>query len=308
MERIATPIFETPVQWLRVGDLQLHLFLDDARPRAQPPPPRADDRRLRRRVRGGLARARRDEWGAQLVELPSGQVQLYFRDPAGNLIELNWPDADTLDRSRYPELRRARRPHPADARVASAPSSTSSGASRDGLDDRRAAGRSVTRRARTAGAAGADRCASLGVGAARGRRRRSRALGALLRADDRQVGDRVRLGRARSEGLPDHGAERRHRRRALLRRRERVHADLRPDARRQHGARRVLPLRRLRRAQAAAPHGRRGRLVRPDERAGEPDALDRPGDRRHARRRRRWASSCSRSSCAGTRARTCARR
>ena len=33
-------------------------------------------------------------------------MQLYFRDPGGNLIELNWPDADTLDRSRYPELRR----------------------------------------------------------------------------------------------------------------------------------------------------------------------------------------------------------
>ena len=46
------------------------------------------------------------EWGVELVELPSGQVQLYFRDPADNLIELNWPDADTLDRSRYPELRR----------------------------------------------------------------------------------------------------------------------------------------------------------------------------------------------------------
>ena len=29
MEPIATPIFETPVQWLRCGDLQLHLFLDD---------------------------------------------------------------------------------------------------------------------------------------------------------------------------------------------------------------------------------------------------------------------------------------
>ncbi len=31
MERIPTPIFETPVQWLRVGDMQLHLFLDDER-------------------------------------------------------------------------------------------------------------------------------------------------------------------------------------------------------------------------------------------------------------------------------------
>src|SRR3954468_18831635 len=29
MERIATPVFETPVQWLRVGDLQLHLFLEE---------------------------------------------------------------------------------------------------------------------------------------------------------------------------------------------------------------------------------------------------------------------------------------
>ena len=29
MERIPSPTFEDPVQWLRVGDMQLHLFLDD---------------------------------------------------------------------------------------------------------------------------------------------------------------------------------------------------------------------------------------------------------------------------------------
>src|SRR5712692_4333537 len=28
MERIPTPTFGAPVQWLRVGDMQLHLFLD----------------------------------------------------------------------------------------------------------------------------------------------------------------------------------------------------------------------------------------------------------------------------------------
>jgi catechol 2,3-dioxygenase-like lactoylglutathione lyase family enzyme len=105
MERIATPIFDTPVQWLRVGDLQLHLFLDEA------------DKAPARHHLGltidnfetayNVVRDRTSgEWGAQLVELPSGQVQLYFRDPAGNLIELNWPDASTLDRSLYPELRR----------------------------------------------------------------------------------------------------------------------------------------------------------------------------------------------------------
>ena len=35
MERIPTPTFADPVQWLRVGDLQLHLFLD-ARTRHPP--------------------------------------------------------------------------------------------------------------------------------------------------------------------------------------------------------------------------------------------------------------------------------
>src|SRR4051812_34264761 len=34
MERIPTPKFADPVQWLRVGELQLHLFLDT---RNQPP-------------------------------------------------------------------------------------------------------------------------------------------------------------------------------------------------------------------------------------------------------------------------------
>jgi catechol 2,3-dioxygenase-like lactoylglutathione lyase family enzyme len=104
MERIPTPTFARPVQWLRVGNLQLHLFEDD-----EEGPPRHhlgltvddfDEAYRTVKERGD------DEWGWRLVELPSRQIQLYFRDPAGNLIELNWPDADTLDRSKYPELRR----------------------------------------------------------------------------------------------------------------------------------------------------------------------------------------------------------
>ena len=104
MERIPTPTFESPVQWLRVGDMQLHLFLAEG-----PAPVRhhlgitIDDFDAAYQAVKALAS---DTWGWQLVELPSRQVQLYFRDPAGNLVELNWPDADTLDRSRYPELRR----------------------------------------------------------------------------------------------------------------------------------------------------------------------------------------------------------
>jgi catechol 2,3-dioxygenase-like lactoylglutathione lyase family enzyme len=105
MERIASPVFATPVQWLRVGDLQLHLFLDEAgnAPSRHHLGLTIDNFEAAYEAVVGLTS---DDWGAELVELPSGQVQLYFRDPAGNLIELNWPDAETLDRSRYPELRR----------------------------------------------------------------------------------------------------------------------------------------------------------------------------------------------------------
>jgi catechol 2,3-dioxygenase-like lactoylglutathione lyase family enzyme len=104
LERIPTPRFASPVQWLKVGDLQLHLFLDDG-----PAPGRhhlgltIDDFDA---AYTAVKERASDTWGWELVELPSRQVQLYFRDPADNLIELNWPDADLLDRSKYPELRR----------------------------------------------------------------------------------------------------------------------------------------------------------------------------------------------------------
>jgi catechol 2,3-dioxygenase-like lactoylglutathione lyase family enzyme len=104
MERIPTPTFGTPVQWLRVGDMQLHLFLDDGQaPARHHLGFTVDDFDAAYEAVKAFAS---DTWGWQLVELPSRQVQLYFRDPSDNLIELNWPDADTLDRSRYPELRR----------------------------------------------------------------------------------------------------------------------------------------------------------------------------------------------------------
>jgi len=103
MQRIPTPTFESPVQWLRVGDMQLHLFLDDSpAPRRHHLGMTIDDFDAAYQAVSERASAM---FGFQLVELPSGQVQLYFRDPSDNLIELN-VDVNTLDRSRYPELKK----------------------------------------------------------------------------------------------------------------------------------------------------------------------------------------------------------
>jgi catechol 2,3-dioxygenase-like lactoylglutathione lyase family enzyme len=107
MERIPAPVFETPVVWLRVGTMQLHLFEqeDGAAPIRHHLGLTVDDLDA---AYEAVSKWMSSEWGAELVELPSGQIQLYFRDPGGNLIELNWPNAATLDQSKYPDMRRLR--------------------------------------------------------------------------------------------------------------------------------------------------------------------------------------------------------
>jgi YD repeat-containing protein len=54
-------------------------------------------------------------------ELNDGAVQMYLRDPAGNLVEVNWPDAGTLDRSVVTDIVRIgdERPQSAEALRAS---------------------------------------------------------------------------------------------------------------------------------------------------------------------------------------------
>ncbi len=36
-------------------------------------------------------------FGSPLRSHPVGWVQLYLRDPAGNLVEIDWPDVESLD-------------------------------------------------------------------------------------------------------------------------------------------------------------------------------------------------------------------
>ena len=47
-----------------------------------------------------------ESFGAEMYELPDGAVQLYLRDPGGNLIEVDWPDVTALDRARLPEIKK----------------------------------------------------------------------------------------------------------------------------------------------------------------------------------------------------------
>jgi catechol 2,3-dioxygenase-like lactoylglutathione lyase family enzyme len=103
-EPIATPNFGIPVQWLALGRTQLHLFERDLQPTSHHHfAVTVDD------VEPVYRAAER--WDAfddvafhnRLVELPGDVVQLYVRDPAGNLIEIDQKGVDRL-----PEDLRAR--------------------------------------------------------------------------------------------------------------------------------------------------------------------------------------------------------
>ena len=99
LERIATANFPQPVVWLKVGEQQLHLFEQGQDvPRYHHVAFDVDDFEavyLRAKELGLLD----PTWGSQIREHPAGWVQMYIRDPAGNLLEIDWPDVATLDRS-----------------------------------------------------------------------------------------------------------------------------------------------------------------------------------------------------------------
>ena len=96
-EPIATPNFGIPVQWLAVGRTQLHLFERDLKPTSHhhfgvtvgdlEPVYRAAER---------WDAFDDTAFGNRLVELPGDVVQLYVRDPAGNLVEIDQHGVDRL--------------------------------------------------------------------------------------------------------------------------------------------------------------------------------------------------------------------
>jgi catechol 2,3-dioxygenase-like lactoylglutathione lyase family enzyme len=96
-EPIATPNFGLPVQWLALGRTQLHLFERDLKPTSHHHLGiTVDD--LEPVYRVAERRNAFDDAAFQnrLVELPGDVVQLYLRDPAGNLVEIDSPGVDRL--------------------------------------------------------------------------------------------------------------------------------------------------------------------------------------------------------------------
>jgi catechol 2,3-dioxygenase-like lactoylglutathione lyase family enzyme len=99
LEEIAAPNFGFNVRWFRVGDLQLHLYeRNEARAPMQHFGLAVDDfEGLYRKAQqiGAFDTVR----AHHLYITAAGEVQLYLRDPDGNNIEVNWPDASTLPSS-----------------------------------------------------------------------------------------------------------------------------------------------------------------------------------------------------------------
>jgi len=104
---LPTPDFGFPVVWLQAGDGQVHLF-----ERPGTPPSHAhfgleitEFMPVYRRMKelGALDHV---TFGNAMYELPDGGIQMYVRDPAGNLVELDHPDASTIPRNDVPEYMR----------------------------------------------------------------------------------------------------------------------------------------------------------------------------------------------------------
>lgn len=94
---LPTPNFGLPVQWLAVGSTQLHLFERDLTPTSHHHVAfTVDD--LAQAYRVAERRRAFDfvSFGNHLVELPGDVVQMYVRDPADNLVELDQAGAARL--------------------------------------------------------------------------------------------------------------------------------------------------------------------------------------------------------------------
>jgi catechol 2,3-dioxygenase-like lactoylglutathione lyase family enzyme len=105
-EVIAAPNFGVPVRWMALGRTQLHLFERPVQPTSHHHLGISVDD-LEPVYRAAKRREAFDyeAFGNHLVELPGDVVQLYVRDPAGNLVECDQLGADRLPADMRAELK-----------------------------------------------------------------------------------------------------------------------------------------------------------------------------------------------------------
>jgi catechol 2,3-dioxygenase-like lactoylglutathione lyase family enzyme len=107
MEKIPTYNFGFPVQYLRLGDLQLHIFeRGEKAPASHHFGMDVDDFEAAYTKATELQIHDSETFGSEIYELPDGSVQMYIRDPGGNLVEIDWPDVTTLDHSVLPKFKK----------------------------------------------------------------------------------------------------------------------------------------------------------------------------------------------------------
>jgi catechol 2,3-dioxygenase-like lactoylglutathione lyase family enzyme len=101
---LPAPNFGMPVRWLRVGDIQVHLFVrsGEMAPTYNHVAFAVEDFEAVFWATKGRGLHDYRTFGHYLRELPGNIAQMYIRDPAGNLIEVDWHDAKGLD----PAIRR----------------------------------------------------------------------------------------------------------------------------------------------------------------------------------------------------------
>ena len=109
LEKIPTYNFGIPCQYLRLGPKQqLHIFQvpDETVPAPQHFAVDVDDFY-------GVYKLAKEKgyldfkgFDNCIYELPDGGVQMYLRDPSGNLVEIDCPDVSQLDRDAIPEMKR----------------------------------------------------------------------------------------------------------------------------------------------------------------------------------------------------------
>lgn len=105
-EPVPTLNFGVPVQWLALGDAQLHLFERDVvAPRGHHFAVTVADLVPVHRAARELGALDAESFGHHLFLLPGDVAQMYVRDPAGNLVEVDAAGASSLPAALRAEMR-----------------------------------------------------------------------------------------------------------------------------------------------------------------------------------------------------------